>query len=256
MSLHVCVKQSSFPTIVSLVLRSIQFSFISLGSGLSIFQSRSNALCNDTVNASIPVVTDGDVVGSGSVSPPNWKTFVRNNTAASAVSPFVSASSSYTSTPSSGVVTSRNRVSSLPSVPYRISAGFSTPSSLNQFVSIRSSFNSSKAISVLRNSTSISSHTTNSFTQHPPFFIPHTAFPSSDTRHTPLSPNTRHTPLSPNTHSPFPSLNTHSPPTRKRSRKPRKPISFPPIIPCSRIQFYDWRDSIGSPPLSLSPRLP
>ena len=42
----------------------------------------------------------------------------------------------------------------------------------------------------------------------------------------------------------------------KRSRKSPRPLSFPPIIPCSEIQFYDWRDSIGTPPLPLSSRLP
>ena len=39
------------------------------------------------------------------------------------------------------------------------------------------------------------------------------------------------------------------------STSPTKNTLFPEIVPCSNIQFYDWGDSIGSLPYSLSRRL-
>ena len=39
------------------------------------------------------------------------------------------------------------------------------------------------------------------------------------------------------------------------STSPTKNTLFPEIVPCSNIQFYDWGDSIGSLPYSLSCRL-
>ena len=39
------------------------------------------------------------------------------------------------------------------------------------------------------------------------------------------------------------------------STSPTKNTLFPEIVPCSKIQFYDWGDSIGILPYSLSCRL-
>ena len=75
------------------------------------------------------------------------------------------------------------------------------------------------------------------------------------------SPSSHHPSPSPSSHHPSPSPSSHhslptTPRKPKRSRITSQPTSFPPIIPCSNIQFYDWGDSIGLHSPSLPPRLP
>ena len=86
--------------------------------------------------------------------------------------------------------------------------------------------------------------------------VTHASYQSSPTTrassHSPRNNILPHSSPSPTSHH---SLLT-TPRKPKRSRKALTPISFPPIIPCSNIQFYNWGDSISTPPLPLSPRLP
>ena len=74
----------------------------------------------------------------------------------------------------------------------------------------------------------------------------------SPSHHSSPSPTPLHSSPSPSSHHSLPT----TPRKPKRSRKTSQPTSFPPIIPCSNIQFYDWGDSIGMHSPSLPPRLP
>ena len=290
MSLHFDPNQAECYGIVSLILHSIQSSF----NRTSTYQPYIDVSCSSGDSTDVPgldVESEFDDVGeerislhnSGkselSYSPPgNSFSFTpvpspvnaprKDSSNQSSYSSRGSASTSSNSTPSvnhdvsTKVLQNSYKLFTIPAeVPFRPSK--SVLSRFNRISGVHPSLMQSSS-----NTTRIISASKYLYTSR----VSRSVTPSSriqDSRNTSIPLATRMSPSIPSssiliTHassqsSPSPTSH-HSLPTTprkpKRSRKTSQPTSFPPIIPCSNTQFYNWGDSIGLHSPSLPPRLP